>query len=1070
MPRPFRAIAHFTTLIGAALTLALIVTAGQAQPAATATIVGRVQNQTANLSLENARITVAGTNRQVFTDAFGEFRLTGLAPGAVTLTVFSTGLAPQTVTVDIAAGDTARRDFALIPAGKQPSAVVDKDGTVKLDAFVVGSARETNAATIAINEQRFAAGIKTVLSTDALGDVVQNNLGEFVKFLPGVDVGTDQMNAVQIGLRGLPSNYTNIALDGDDVNAAGSGGPTRNTLLQAFSLSNAQRVEIFKVPTPDMPASLAGGINMVSRTAFEASRPELRFKAYINQNSREVGLHRKPGGGDGDDQKRTFHYQPDFDFSYTVPVSKTFGFSLNATKNDQFGSARRINRTFNTATTPTSVPAPNPLRSGLDNPYLTTLQYNVFPVYEHRYAIGSRFDWKVSPVDTLSFSTSANWLVQDYEQHNFTLSAGTNPLSWGEDFTHGRTGSGTATVANTARYVRVRNTVFRLNSRHIGALWDFTGSTGYNFSDQSYRANSHRQFEAAAGRITGATVDLDGYSQFLPGKVTMRNAAGQVIDPFDLNNYLFFLNGASGTRDNDSTSKSAKFDAKRKFFSDRTNFSVKVGASTAENYRANRNSSFNPVYVGQDGIANNADDSFTRTPFSLLNVAMLSFPEPRGLQQVQVPSGRRAWQLYETNPKWFNTQTNLRTDLRTELTSPQKITERLDTLFVMADFAFFKNRLRVVTGVRYERTTDDGRAVLQDNNAKFRHDAAGNLILDAAKKPILIYPVASINTTTPEGLANGLAEDALVYQKLGARLQKQYAGYYPSLNATYHLTENVQARLGLAQAVGRPDFGNILGVTNVNQIDFDPASSATGSALGTITTKNPALKPWTANSGDIRLEYYPANGAVLSAGFYRKQIKNTFATQNFIATKEFLANLGLGEEFEDYQVNAPVNLPGTTHINGTEFDINTPLASFTSLNFARNIRVFANATLVHNKSPVEGDFRGFTPKLINWGVNYNRRPLSLFAKWTLVGKKKVGTVAAANLGAAGWNYQAERLRLDLSGDYRLNRNYGLYFTIRNVFNDRDQNYAYATGGPRYVKFAAEGEYGVNFQFGIKGNF
>lgn len=65
---------------------------------------------------------------------------------------------------------------------------------------------------------------------------------------------------------------------------------------------------------------------------------------------------------------------------------------------------------------------------------------------------------------------------------------------------------------------------------------------------------------------------------------------------------------------------------------------------------------------------------------------------------------------------------------------------------------------------------------------------------------------------------------------------------------------------------------------------------------------------------------------------------------------------------------------------------------------------------------------------------------------------------------------ADQLGLDLSGDYRLNARYGLYFTARNVFNDRDQNYAYALGSPRYVKFAAEGEYGVNFQFGIKGNF
>ena len=1029
-----------------------------AQTAGNASISGRVQNSASGSALENARITVAGTNREAFTDAFGEFRLTGLGGGEVTLTVFYTGLTPASAAVKVAAGATARRDFSLVPvaAGRTTAAA---DGVVKLDQFIVDSARDTSAASIATNEQRFSPSIKTVLSTDALGDVIQNNLGEFVKFLPGVDVGTDQMNSVQIGLRGLPSNYTNIALDGDDVNAAGSAGPTRNTLLQAFSLSNAQRVEIYKVPTPDMPASLAGGINMVSRTAFEASRPELRFKAYMNQNSREFNVRRQSGGGDGDDQRQTYHYQPDFDFAYTVPLSKTFGFSINATKNDQFGSARRVNRTFNTTTT-----AANPFKATVDNPYLTTFQYNVFPVYEHRYAIGTRLDWKVSAVDTLSFSYSGNWLVQDYEQHNFILNAGTNPLSWGSDFTHGRAGSGAVNVNNTARYVRVRNNVFRLNYRHIGALWDFTGAAGYNFSDQTYRANSHRQFEAPGGRIQSAQIDFDGFDDYLPGKVTVRNAAGQVIDPFNVNSYNFFINGASTTRDNDSTAKNARLDAKRKFYSDQANFSVKIGGSTNESYRARRNAQSTPIFVGADGRAGTADEALSALPFSLLNQAMLSFPMPRNLQQAQFISSRRAWQLYEQNPGYFDVSTNRRTDLRAGLTAPDQITERLDALFLMGDISLFANRLRIVTGVRYERTTDDGRAVLQDNNAKYRQDAAGNVLLDASRRPILIYP----NSATVQ--ADGIAEDTLVYRQLGARFKKAYGGYYPSLNATYNVTPNVLARLGLAQAIGRPDFANILGPTTVNQVDFDPSSTATGAALGTITTKNPGLKPWTANSGDVRLEYYAPNGANMSAGFYRKEITNSFLTQNFLATSEFLSGLNLSDEFVGYQVNATVNVPGITHINGWEFDVNAPLNTFVKYDFARYFRVMANTTLVTNKSPAEADFRGFTPKMINWGFTYNRRPLSMVAKWTLVGKKRVGTVAAGNIGAAGWNYQAERLRLDLSMDYRLSKNYAFYATARNVFNNRDQNFAYAAGGPRYVKFAAEGEYGVNFQLGVKGNF
>jgi len=287
---------------------------------------------------------------------------------------------------------------------------------------------------------------------------------------------------------------------------------------------------------------------------------------------------------------------------------------------------------------------------------------------------------------------------------------------------------------------------------------------------------------------------------------------------------------------------------------------------------------------------------------------------------------------------------------------------------------------------------------------------------------------------------------------------------------SYNITENVIGRIGLARTLGRPDFGNILGATNVNQVDFDPANNTTGSALGTITTKNPSLIPWTAKSLDLRLEYYSRAGGEISAGFYRKQIKNFFANRNFLATADFLESIGLSDEFVDFQVNAPGNITGIAHITGWEFNINQPLSSFLANGLAKPFRVFANTTLVQNKGPAEADFRGFTPLLINWGFHYNRYPIAFVGKWSYAGKKRVAAVAAGNLGAAGWNYQQERLRFDASLDWRLTRRYSAYITGRNIFNNRDRNESYAPGSPRYVHFAAEGEYGVNFQFGIKGTF
>lgn len=221
-PRSLRLAARLTATAFALLSFATSVAFGQ--NAGTATLVGRIQNSAAGASLENARVTIAGTTREAFTDAFGEYRFAQLPGGDVTVQAFYTGLTPQSATVKLTPGETTHRDFVLVPvaAGKVSQS---GDGVVKLDQFIVDTARDTSAASIAINEQRFSPSIKTVLATDALGDVIQNNLGEFLKFLPGVDVGTDQMNSVQIGLRGLPSSYTNIALDGDDVNSAGSAGP-----------------------------------------------------------------------------------------------------------------------------------------------------------------------------------------------------------------------------------------------------------------------------------------------------------------------------------------------------------------------------------------------------------------------------------------------------------------------------------------------------------------------------------------------------------------------------------------------------------------------------------------------------------------------------------------------------------------------------------------------------------------------------------------------------------------------------------------------------------------------------
>jgi TonB-dependent receptor len=433
------------------------------------------------------------------------------------------------------------------------------------------------------------------------------------------------------------------------------------------------------------------------------------------------------------------------------------------------------------------------------------------------------------------------------------------------------------------------------------------------------------------------------------------------------------------------------------------------------------------------------------------------------------PSTRRGWDLFQQYPQAFDLNVNRRADRQLDLTSPFDITERIDAAYVMGDLALLHNRLRIVAGVRFERTTDDGRGVLQDNNAQYRRDASGRVLLDANRRPIFVIAPEKTNRAmlTPD---EGIAQDALVFTRLGALTHKSYHGYYPSLNASYNFAENLIGRLGLARTVGRPEFTNLVGSANVTTNDFDPASNVSGAALGTIVTKNPGLKPWTADSLDLRVEYYTKNGGDFSVGFFRKQIKNFFANATFLATPEFLASINLPDDYVGYQVTAPFNTTAIVHVNGWEVGFNQPLGTLTKIEFARYFRTFANATFVRPIGPGEADFRGFSPKNINWGFLFNRRPISFTAKWYLIGKKRLAPTAAGVFGAPGWTYYNEKLRFDASLDYQLTKRYSLYITGRNIFNDRDQQEAYAPGSPHYVHASFEGEYGVTYQFGVKGTF
>ena len=257
----------------------------------TGTIEGRVFNPVTGAYVERARVSVAGTTLEPFTDADGNYRLSGVPTGVARVQVFFTGLPPSTTTVGVEADRVMQHAINL--AAARPERATDAE-VVKLSAFIVGTPSMDGSA-LAINEQRFAAEMKNVVSAQEFGQVAEGNVAEMLKFMPGVSIDYGGGNARNISIGGAPSGTVPVTVGGFDLASADVGGTGRAAALDFVSINNVSRIEVLHSPTPESPgAALAGSVNMVPRSAFERARAELQGSIFLMTRDNAVTSTRPP--------------------------------------------------------------------------------------------------------------------------------------------------------------------------------------------------------------------------------------------------------------------------------------------------------------------------------------------------------------------------------------------------------------------------------------------------------------------------------------------------------------------------------------------------------------------------------------------------------------------------------------------------------------------------------------------------------------------------------------------------------------------------------------------------------
>jgi hypothetical protein len=224
-----------------------------AQSNSTGALVGRVTNEITGSLLDGALVRLPELNRETRAEREGAFFLGRIPTGEWTLLASYPGADPLTLRVTVAADTTTRIEIPL------------RADIYDLERIFVSARAEGQAEAIGL--QRSAPTYRTIVSSDALGQIREGNIGDALVRLPGLSVETRAGVQRTATIRGLAPQYNTVTVDGLRMtNVDGN----RDIALDTFPSNMLARVEVVKANTPSLPSDAIGGtVELVTKTAFD---------------------------------------------------------------------------------------------------------------------------------------------------------------------------------------------------------------------------------------------------------------------------------------------------------------------------------------------------------------------------------------------------------------------------------------------------------------------------------------------------------------------------------------------------------------------------------------------------------------------------------------------------------------------------------------------------------------------------------------------------------------------------------------------------------------------------------
>jgi TonB-dependent receptor len=992
-----------------------------AQSGGTGTITGRVFNPATREYVRNAEIAVAGTALVTTSGDGGTFSLTGVPAGEVTVNVTYTGYVTAPARLTVPAGGTATRDFDLAS-----TALTAKSGdTIKLTEFVISSEREGNAK--AIMEQKRSMNITTSVASDVFGDVAQGNVGEFLKYLPGVDVEYQSGVARSPMLGGLDPQYVGVAVDGVKLASADafvaygntdngvSGGASRSTGFESMVLSGIESIEISRTLSAEMDADApAGRINMKTKRACDRKGRRVNYQFGLGINSEEFTYKKTPGPED----RESYKVAPNVQFGYSESfLNNRLGVLLNLSQARNYIRSDVISTTFNRGT-PTAAD-PRPL-------VLSSMTFQSGASFDSNFGTTATIDYKLSPRFVVGMSFVYNAYETRFRQPVLAFTSSTNNTVAatgrgtviGDGVTTVQTGGGAANTSRTINHAggsaskNTRTSTYTPQFEYTAGPFQLKGTGSYSKS-----FNDYETLEQNFTRVETVNAITADWIATRPSPTSYEWTIRQLSGPdwSDLDNYKNPRMNGEGRSVLDEI-YNGQFDARYKLpFGPATTF--KFGGKANEQLRKSENTTPYQVW-SYDGPGGGPGGSWSFLP-SPRKFSLGSLGTPRIANMPVLVNRDAIGALFKNQPQLF---TNIAT---AENYYTAFIANKRDLRQVVtAGYGMLETRLgkfQLQGGLRRENTLTQSK---EWNPRTAPEVAAAGFPISATTRrastiPGMQYQFLSKPRTTREG---------------------EYAEWFPSFGGKYNFTPALTMQFGYNRAISRPPINALSGVWVVND-----------TAL-TVSAPNPDLKPEISDNIVTRFAYYFEPVGSFTFQLSQNEITNLAVSREFTATEFGVDDPGLA----NYTfISTTNNSTQTVRFRSMELGYNQALA------FLPGVLRGTNVSLAYTRLYSNARRPGRVPHRASANVSwtYDRYNLRVGGVWS------DDTPWTNTYG----RWRPAELKLDLSGGYQVSKYANLFFQARNLTNKPLIVYDGFIEG-QGAALSRVVSTGVLWQFGIKGEF